>query len=68
MSAKNLDTISSFDDLPLTLAVEDIMKVLGIGRNTAYKLIKSKAIFSIKVGHQIRIPKKSLIDYMTPPA
>lgn len=68
MCAKNLDTVSSVEDLPLTLTVEDLMKVLGIGRNTAYKLIKSKAIFSIKVGHQLRIPKQSLIKYMTPPA
>lgn len=26
----------SFDDLPLTLRVEDLMPILGIGRNTAY--------------------------------
>lgn len=31
----------SFDDLPLTLRVEDLMPILGIGRNTAYELVRS---------------------------
>ena len=28
-------------DLPMILRVEDLMPVLGIGRNTAYQLIRS---------------------------
>lgn len=31
----------SFDDLPLTLRVEDLMPILSIGRNTAYELVRS---------------------------
>jgi len=31
----------SFDELPLTLRVEDLMPILGIGRNTAYELVRS---------------------------
>jgi predicted DNA-binding transcriptional regulator AlpA len=27
-------------DLPMTLRVEDLMPILGIGRNTAYELIR----------------------------
>ena len=54
----------SFDDLPLTLRVEDLMPILGIGRNTAYELVPSKQIYSVKVGRQLRIPKQSLIDYL----
>ena len=30
----------SFDELPLTLRVEDLMPILGIGRNTAYELVR----------------------------
>ena len=52
----------SFDELPLTLRVEDLMPILGIGRNTAYELVPSKQIYSVKVGRQLRIPKPSLID------
>lgn len=55
----------SFDELPLTLRVEDLMPILGIGRNTAYELIRSKQIYSVKIGRQLRIPKQALIDYLT---
>ena len=55
----------SFDELPLTLRVEELMPILGIGRNTAYELVRSKQIFSVKIGRQLRIPKQALIDYLT---
>ena len=55
----------SFDELPLTLRVEDLMPILGIGRNTAYDLVRSKQIYSVKIGRQLRIPKQALIDYLT---
>ena len=55
----------SFDELPLTLRVEDLMPILGIGRNTAYELVRSKQIYSVKIGSQLRIPKQALIDYLT---
>ena len=55
----------SFDDLPLTLRVEDLIEILHIGRNTAYELVRSGQIHSIKIGRQLRIPKQALIDYLT---
>ena len=55
----------SFDELPLTLRVEDLMPILGVGRNTAYELVRSKLIYSVKIGRQLRIPKQALIDYLT---
>ena len=54
----------SFDDLPLTLRVEDLMPILGIGRNTAYELVRSGQIRSIKIGRQIRIPKDAVVEYL----
>jgi len=55
----------SFNDLPLTLCGEDLMPILGIGRNTAYELVRSGQIFSVKIGRQLRIPKQALIDYLS---
>ena len=55
----------SFDELPLALRVEDLMPLLGIGRNTAYELVRSGQIRSIKVGKQIRIPKDALREYLS---
>ena len=55
----------SYDELPLTLRVEDLMPILDIGRNTAYELVRSKQIYSVKIGRQLRIPKQALIDYLS---
>ena len=55
----------SFDVLPLTLRVEDLMPILGIGRNTAYELVRSGKIRSIRIGRQLRIPKDALVAYLS---
>ncbi len=55
----------SFEELPLTLSVEDLMPILGIGRNTAYELVRSGQIVSIRVGRKIRIPKDAVIVYLS---
>ena len=54
----------SFEDLPLTLTVEEAGQVLRVGRNTAYDLVRCGKLRSIKVGKQIRIPKQALLDYL----
>lgn len=52
-----------FDEYPDILTVSDIQLALGIGRNTAYKLLKSKQIKSIRIGNKYKIPKRCLIAY-----
>ena len=37
-------------ELPVTLRVEDLIPILGIGRNTAYELIRSGQIRSVRSG------------------
>lgn len=64
MVAPMADRPTSFDDLPLTLRVEELMPILNIGRNTAYELIRCGQIRSIRVGRQLRIPKQAVIDYL----
>ena len=51
-------------DLPMILQVEDLMPILGIGRNTAYELIRSGQIRSVRIGRQIRIPRESLLEFL----
>ena len=51
-------------ELPVTLRVEDLMPLLGIGRNTAYELIRSGQIRSIRIGRQIRIPRDALLEFL----
>ena len=54
----------SFEELPLTLRVEDLMPILNNGRNTAYELVRSGKIRSIRIGRQLRIPKDAIQDYL----
>ncbi|MBD5150307.1 MAG: helix-turn-helix domain-containing protein [Oscillibacter sp.] len=53
------------EDLPLMLDIKDVAKILGIGKNLAYSLVNSGEIKALRVGTKIRIPKQSLVDYIT---
>ena len=55
---------TSLDELPLSLRVEDLMPILDIGRNTAYELVRSGRIRSVKVGRQIRVPRDAVVDFL----
>ena len=37
--------------------VEEIQSILNIGRNAAYKLVKSNVFYSVRIGNQYRISK-----------
>lgn len=54
----------NLQDLPMTLRVEGLMPILGIGRNTAYELIRSGQIRSVRIGRQIRIPRDALLEFL----
>ena len=59
-----MDKYRNLHDLPMTLRVEELMPILGIGRNTAYELIRSGQIRSIRIGRQIRIPRDALLEFL----
>ena len=52
------------DDLPLSLRVDELMVILDIGRNTAYSMLRSGQIRSVRIGRQIRIPRDALIRFL----
>ncbi len=55
----------SLEELPMALTVEDVMRVLCIGRNTAYELIRSGRIRSVRAGRKIRIPKEAIEEFLS---
>lgn len=63
MSAKT--KYRSVEELPLVLRVDDLMPVLGIGRNTAYELVRSGQIRSIRIGQQFRIPREAVVEFIS---
>lgn len=57
-----MDIFSSFPDI---MSVKQMQAALQIGRNKAYDLIKDNSVKHFKVGKEIKIPKKFLVDYIT---
>ena len=46
------------------LSVDEFCEALGIGRSLAYRLLKSGAIKSVRIGRYHKIPKIYVIDYL----
>ena len=44
--------------------VDEIQDILGIGRNSAYSLVKSGVFHSVRIGGNIRISKKSFDEWL----
>ncbi len=53
-----------FNDYPDVMSVEQLAKALGIGKNSAYELIRSREIGSKRIGRKILVPKSCVIDYV----
>ncbi len=58
------DRPKSFDELPLVLTIDELAPLLNIGKCTAYEMVRSGQIKSIKIGAQYRIPKHEIRQYL----
>ncbi|WP_337613319.1 helix-turn-helix domain-containing protein [Ruminococcus sp.] len=47
----------SYDEPPLMLSVQEIAKVLGISKTSAYDLVRSKGFPVLKIGSRLIVPK-----------
>ena len=45
-------------------SVRDVATILDIGVNAAYRLVREKVIFSVRIGKQYRIPRDALERYL----
>ena len=59
-----LKAITNYNELPLVLHVKQLAGVLSISPNTAYALVISGQIRSIRTGRTYRIPKDAVIEYL----
>jgi len=55
---------TNLEQLPLVLSVDELARVLHIGKNSAYDLIRSGKIRSTRIGRQIRIPRTALEAFL----
>lgn len=53
-----------FKQYPDVLTVQNVAHALGIGKNQAYELVRTRQIACIRVGRKYCIPKPCLIDYV----
>ena len=56
--------LSILKEYPDVLSVQEVAKILRIGKNKAYGLVNDGIISSIKMGGKIIVPKLSLIQFL----
>ena len=55
-----------FEKYPDVVSVPELCKMLGgISKKLAYKMLANGDIYSVKVGRSYKIPKVSVIAYLT---
>lgn len=55
-----------FREYPDVVDVDDLCKMLGgISKKLAYRLLAAQEIRSVRIGRSYKIPKVSVIEYLT---
>ena len=54
----------SLKSLPVVLSVQDVAKLLRVGKNTAYGLVNSGELRCVRVGRQIRVSRDEMLRYL----
>jgi len=61
MSELSKDTFANYPDV---VDIKLLCEMLMVGRNTAYDLVNSNTLPYKRIGRQIRISKKAIIEYL----
>ena len=60
-----MKAVKSYDELPVTLKVEDVARILGVGRNTAYNIIRQKGFPAVRVGEKrVVVPRDRFLQWL----
>ena len=59
---KSKEIFSEYSDI---VTVDEVMKMLRLGKNTVYKLLKDDETMNVKVGARYVIPKQSVIEFVS---
>jgi len=54
----------SLKSLPVVLSVQDVARLLRVGKNTAYGLVNSGELRCVRVGRQIRVSRDEMLRYL----
>ena len=53
-----------FNNYPDIITVEQLAKMLNIGKSSAYSLLQNNQIHHVKVGKKYIIPKTAVLDFV----
>lgn len=53
-----------FEEYPDVVSIDELQKMLRIGRNSIYDLLKSGLIKTVKIGKKYIIPKRNVIEFL----
>lgn len=53
-----------FEEYKDVVGIDELCKMLGVGRNKAYALIKNGVIKSFTIGKVKKIPKSWIVEYI----
>ena len=59
-----MNSITSFEQLPVTLKADEVAAVLGISRANAYNLMRSEGFPTIHIGKRMIVPRDKLIEWI----
>lgn len=59
------NTYEYFASYPDVVSVDELQTMLRIGRNSAYDLLRSGAIQTLKIGKKYIIPKLNVVKYIS---
>lgn len=54
----------TYDELPLFLNADTIVKVFGIAPSSAYELMHEKDFPSLRIGSRLVVPKEKFIEWV----
>ncbi len=61
---KESEAFDMFTNYPDVITIDQLCKMLGIGRAKAYKLLNSNVIKAKRIGKKFLIPKKAVIEFV----
>ncbi len=56
--------IPIWEKVPAVLKVKDLEQLLSVSHNTAYELVRSGQIHSVRIGRTYRIPREAVAAYL----
>lgn len=60
-----MNTNTNIKDEPILVSVQEACKIVGIGRNTMYQLIKMKGFPALIFPHKVLIDKNNLESWIS---